>query len=68
VTVLDDRYDYGEERFVTLGLLNGVVLAVVHFETDETIRIISARKATRYEEESYFQEITLGLEPFEDDD
>jgi hypothetical protein len=57
VTVLDDRFDYGEERFVTLGLLNGVVLSVGHTETDEVIRFVSARKATRYEEKSYFEEI-----------
>lgn len=68
MTVLDDRFDYGEARFVTLGLLNGIVLAVVHTETDDIIRIISARKATRYEEENYFQQIAHGLETFEEDD
>ena len=57
VTVLDDRLDYGEDRFVTLGLLSGVALVVVHTESDEVIRIISARKATKYEESSYFAEI-----------
>ena len=57
VTVLDDRFAYGEHRFVTLGLLNGVVLTVSHTETDEAIRFISARKATRHEEENYFKEI-----------
>jgi uncharacterized DUF497 family protein len=57
ISVLDDRYDYGEFRFITLGLLNGIVLSVAHTETDETIRIISARKATRYEEETYFKKI-----------
>jgi uncharacterized DUF497 family protein len=68
VTIIDDRYDYGEDRFVTLGLLNGVVIVVVHTEADDTIRIISARKATSYEEESYFKEITYGLESTEDDE
>jgi uncharacterized DUF497 family protein len=58
VIILDDRFDYGEYRFITLGLLNGIVLVVVHTETDEVIRIISARKATKYEEKSYFEEIT----------
>jgi hypothetical protein len=58
VTILDDRLDYGEDRFVTFGLLNGIVLAIVHTETDTVIRIISARKATRYEERNYFKEIT----------
>jgi uncharacterized DUF497 family protein len=57
ITVLDGRYDYGEFRFITLGILNGIVMTVAHAETDEVIRIISARKATRYEEESYFKKI-----------
>jgi uncharacterized protein len=55
ISLLDDRYDYGEFRFITLGMLNGFVLTVVHAETPEAIRIISARKETRYEEESYFK-------------
>ena len=55
--MLDDRFDYGEYRFTTLGLLNGIVLLVAHTETDEIIRIISARKATKYEEKRYFAEI-----------
>ena len=57
ITVLDDRYDYGEFRFITLGVLNSIVIVISHTETDEVIRIISARKATRYEEESYFKKI-----------
>jgi len=57
VTVLDERVDYGEHRFITLGLLKGIVLTVAHTETDEVVRILSARKATRYEEETYFKEI-----------
>ena len=57
VLEVDDRFDYGETRFLTLGILNGIVFLVVHTETDEVIRIISARKASKYEEEYYFQEI-----------
>lgn len=57
VLEVDDRFDYGETRFLTLGMLNGIVFLVVHTETDDTIRIISARKASKYEEEYYFQEI-----------
>ena len=57
ITVLDDRYDYGELRFITLGLLNGIAVTVAHTETDEVIRIISARRATRYEEENYLKKI-----------
>ena len=57
ISVLDSRYDYGECRFITLGILNGIVMTIAHTETDEVIRIISARKATRYEEESYLKKI-----------
>jgi len=57
ISVLDDRYDYCEFRFITVGMLNGVVITVAHTETTEVIRIISARKSTRYEEESYFKKI-----------
>src|SRR6185369_10917982 len=42
----DDRYDYGETRYLTLGLLRGRVVAIVHTETESVIRIISARWAT----------------------
>jgi hypothetical protein len=57
VTILDDRFDYGERRFITLGLLNGRVVVIAHTETREVIRIISVRKATKNEEASYFKEI-----------
>jgi uncharacterized DUF497 family protein len=57
VTVEDDRFDYGEPRFVSVGLLEGRVVVVVHTENDETLRIISARKATKNEEQSYFSSI-----------
>jgi hypothetical protein len=57
VTILDDRFDYGESRFITLGLLSGRVVVIAHTEAPEVIRIISVRKATRNEEASYFKEI-----------
>ena len=57
VTMLDDRFNYGEERFVTFGLLDGRVVTIAHTEADGVIRIISVRKATKYEESSYFKEI-----------
>lgn len=57
ITILDDRNDYGEPRFVSVGLLRGRVVVIAHTETDEAIRIISVRKATKNEEISYFKEI-----------
>lgn len=58
VTVEDDRYSYGEQRFITFGLLQGRVIAVVHTDRDDSIRIISARKATKYEQRTYFKEVS----------
>jgi uncharacterized DUF497 family protein len=57
VSIEDTRYDYGESRFITLGLLNGIVIVVVHTETEAVIRIISARKASKYEEINYYTQI-----------
>lgn len=54
LTAEDTGIDYGERRFVTLGLLEGRVVAVVHTEAALMIRIISIRKATRHEQEAYF--------------
>jgi uncharacterized protein len=56
-TVEDDRYSYGEQRFVTFGLLKGSVVAVVNTDRGEYIRIISVRKATKNEYRTYFQAI-----------
>jgi uncharacterized DUF497 family protein len=60
-TKVDDRCDYGEIRLLTLRLLNGQVIAIAHTETSEgnvtVIRIISARKAERNEQEYYFKKI-----------
>ncbi len=58
VTIEDTRFDYGETRFITLGILKGQVVVVAHTEQRDVIRIISMRKATKYEETNYFKEIT----------
>ena len=57
VTLLDDRFCNDDERFITFGLLSGIVVAVAHTEDDEVIRIISARKGTRNEQKAYFEAI-----------
>lgn len=48
-TFEDDRFSHQEQRFVTLGLLAGVPVSVVHTETNHEIRIISFRQATKRE-------------------
>jgi uncharacterized DUF497 family protein len=57
VTYEDDRFRYGEQRFVTLGLLRSIAVSIVHTETPERIRIISFRKATRNEEAYLFKSL-----------
>jgi uncharacterized DUF497 family protein len=56
-TYEDDRFAYGEQRFITLGLLAGVPVSVAHTETDDEIRIISFRKATSREARRFFNEV-----------
>ena len=56
-TFEDDRFSYGEQRFVTLGLLVGIPVSIVHTETENEIRVISFRKATKRESQIYFHEI-----------
>ena len=50
LTALDTRYDYGEDRWLGIGLLQGRVIVVVFTQPDlQTIRIISLRKAVSHE-------------------
>ena len=57
VTVVDDRFEYGEQRFATLGMLRRRVVLIIHTEEEDGVRIISIRKATTYEEQAYYQEL-----------
>jgi uncharacterized protein len=56
-TYEDDRFRYEEHRFVTLGLLEGIPVSIVHTETKDDIHIISFRKATRRETEILFKNL-----------
>ncbi|MGB7630417.1 MAG: BrnT family toxin, partial [Candidatus Deferrimicrobium sp.] len=53
ITFLDDRIDYKEKRFITLGALTGRIVVIVHTLRGETIRIISMRKANTREKKIY---------------
>jgi uncharacterized DUF497 family protein len=53
-TFPDNRFTYDEMRYITVGLLDGAVVAIAHTETEDNIRIISMRKAKRHERELYF--------------
>lgn len=53
---LDTREDYGEDRWIGIGFIRNIVVAVVFTEPDaDTIRIISARKANKHEQSKFEQ-------------
>jgi uncharacterized DUF497 family protein len=56
-TYEDDRFDYEERRFVTLDLLAGGPVSLVHTETPHEVRIISFRQATAHEARLCFEQI-----------
>jgi hypothetical protein len=58
VIIPDERFDYGETRFILIGILKSQVIVVAYTERSENIRIISARKATKNEQTFYFQQIS----------
>ena len=52
----DPDHSLGEQRLLTFGLSrSGRLLAIIHVERSRTIRIISARRATRHERGLYEQ-------------
>jgi uncharacterized DUF497 family protein len=45
----DDRFDYGEPRFIAIGLIAGAAYTMVFTPRGENFRIISLRPASRKE-------------------
>lgn len=55
LTSVDDRFDYGEVREISIGFLGDtVVLSVTHTERGKRKRLISARKASRAERRMFY--------------
>jgi uncharacterized DUF497 family protein len=52
-TVVDGRRDYGEERIIAIGEIDGEVLVLVYTDGGQVRRIISARRANRKERETW---------------
>ena len=44
---------HGEERFIAYGVLEGRIIAVVFTRKDQTMRLISVRRARPYERKIY---------------
>ncbi|MCU0729035.1 MAG: BrnT family toxin [Sphingopyxis sp.] len=52
---IDDRFDYGEERIVTIGLLETSIIVIVWTQREQSRRIISMRKAHDHERRFFEQ-------------
>lgn len=57
VTTEDDREDYGERRFVALGLLGDMVVSLAYAERGDRVRVISIRKALKREARYFLAQI-----------
>jgi len=59
LTNVDDRKDYGEDRWKGIGLMQNIVVVVVYVEwiEEDRVRFISARPALRHERKRYQEEI-----------
>ena len=58
LTVIDSRFEYGEVREISIGLVDGIAyLTVAHTDREGKIRIISARPARRNERKRYDEAI-----------
>lgn len=53
---IDNRFEYGEDRFNVIGMVKCELLTVSYTERGDRVRIISARKATRREQINYFRQ------------
>jgi uncharacterized protein len=51
---IDNREVYGEERFVGIGFLKNFIIVIVFTEPrEDTVRVVSLRKALKYEREKF---------------
>jgi uncharacterized DUF497 family protein len=50
---VDDRRDYGETRYVALGMLGDRLHVLCFVETDDGVRVVSFRKANAREVRRY---------------
>ena len=64
LVALDNREDYGEDRFIGLGSIKSRVVVIVYSEPEEnTVRVISLRKANKNERERFDKELAKRLGP-----
>lgn len=63
LTSEDNRRDYGEPRFISLGMLEDIAVVIVYTRRFDKIRIISMRRAKTKERKLYEQTVFFGPGP-----
>ena len=58
IIIPDERFEYGEHRYIGIGLIKGRVVVAAYTERVDNIRIISVRKATKNEQIFYLKKIS----------
>lgn len=56
-TFADTRFDYGEQRWITIGVLVLSVVVIAHTESPDQIHVISMRKAQKNEQRIFFENL-----------
>ena len=51
--LVDDRFNYGEERLIATGYMDGRLVVVIYTKKESVVRIISARKANKREQRKH---------------
>jgi uncharacterized protein len=51
------QFDYGEQRWITIGLNDLTVVVIAHTETPDEIHIISMRRAEKNEPKIFFENL-----------
>ena len=59
---LDDRFNYGEERWYAIGLMNGLEITVIYTDiAPDTRRLISAWRSAKHEREAFWKMVDHDL-------
>lgn len=62
-STVDNRFDYGEVRKISIGkMYEQLIVAVVHTDRNGTIRLISARPASKKERRTYETALRASLD------
>ena len=56
IEIVDNRKNYGEIRYITIGEINSLIYVVVYTKRNGHYRIISARRANHEEKQNYYYE------------